>query len=178
MTGLLLLFVGMIWLVLASWLATLVAKRLPAKWWRISVRVLLFLTLLPLPLLDEIVGKAQFERLCKENATVQVNRATARGRTVYLANLPDVPIRGTWVRVVLQPRRFVDAMTGETVVSYNGLVAAGGRLVQVLGISEGGVPLTFKGWCKPGDQHTLGNLFKELDITLVRRSSRHDEVTK
>lgn len=169
MTGIYLLFVAAIWLALVIWLSKFVARKLPMATWRIPVAAAIFAVLLPLPLVDEIVGGRQFAQLCKENSTIHVDRVTAVGKTVYLAQAPDVEIKGTWVRVVLQPRRFVEATTGETVVSFNDLIAVGGRFIRVLGISEGGMPLTFRGWCHPGDQYALEQLFKELKISVVRR---------
>ncbi len=178
MTGILLLFVAGIWLAVVIWLSKFITKKLPETWWRIPVGIVVFAVLLPLPLVDEIVGGRQFEELCKENSTIQVDRVTAVGRTVYLADLPDVEVKGTWVRIVLQPRQFLDLTKDEVVVSYNGLIAEGGRFIRTLGISEGGMPLTFKGTCKPGDLHTLEKLFKELNITLIRRSEKFNGETK
>ena len=79
----------------------------------VARELMVFAVLLPLPALDEIVGGRQFEKLCKENSTIQVNRATAVGRTVYSTQQPSVEIKGTWVRITLQPWRYVDATTGE-----------------------------------------------------------------
>jgi hypothetical protein len=178
MTGIYLLFATTIWLSVVIWLSKVSTEKLPKPTWRVPIAVMVFAVLLPLPLIDEIVGGGQFEQLCKENATIQVDRAAAIGKTVYLAKTPDVEIKGTWVRIVLQPRRFVDATTGETVVSFNDFIAVGGRFIQTLGISEGGVPLTFKGWCQPGDQYTLERLFRELQITLVHRPEKSNGATK
>ena len=175
MGGLILLFVILLWLAFAIWLSKFITKKLPIAWWRIPVGILVFAVLLPLPALDEIVGGRQFEKLCKENSTIHVNRATAVGRTVYAAQTPDVEIKGTWVRVTLKPRRFVDATTGEVVVSYNRLQAVGGRFLK---ISEGHVPLTFNGTCDSGDQYTMEKLFKELQITLIRRPEKINGETK
>lgn len=169
MSGFLLIFALILWVVVACFLTKIVARVIPKVWWAYLFLIVLFLALLPLPLLDEILAKSQFEQLCSEYSVFNVDRAKAVGKTVYLAETPDVEIKGTWVRVVRQPRQFVDASTGEVVVSYSGLIAVGGRFIQMLGISEGGVPLTFKGWCKPGDQYSLDNIFKEMKITLIRR---------
>lgn len=169
MTGLFLLFVTVLWMTVVVCLSKIVTKRLPMTWWRLPVGFLMFLVLLPLPLIDEIVGGRQFEQLCKENSTIQVDRATAAGKTVYFVPQPDVEIKGTWLRVVLKPQRFVDASTGEVVIGLNKLVASGGWLVRTLGISEGGVPLTFKGWCQPVDQHTWDMLLNDLNMVVIRR---------
>ena len=69
--------------------------------------------------------------------------------------------------MVLKPWRFVDATTGEPAVSYNTLMVDGGWLARVLGISEGGVPLTFDGNCGP--KVDLKKLLKSLEITALDR---------
>ena len=138
MTGVLLIVVSVLWLVIAFFLIKLITNRLPSVWWVYLLRVTLFAGLCPLPLIDEIVGEKQFENLCRENATIQVDRSKAAGRTVYLADLPDIEIKGTWVRIVLKPWRYVDVNTGEAVMSYNILQAEGGIFIRTLGISEGG----------------------------------------
>ena len=178
MTGLFLLLVALIWLAVVIGLSTFVTRKLPMATWRIPSAMVVFVVLLPLPLIDEIVGGWQFERLCQENSAIQIDRVTAVGKTVYLADLPDVDISGTWVHVVLHPRKFVDATTGELVVSFNDLIAVGGRFIQTLGISEGGVPLTFKGWCQPGDQYTLEKILKDLNMTLIRRPTKSNGEAK
>lgn len=164
MGGLILLFVIGFWLAFVIWLSKIITKKLPKKWWRIPIGILVFTVLLPLPVLDEIVGGRQFEKLCKENSMIHVNRATAVGRTVYLAQTPDVEIKGAWVRIVLKPWRYVDATTGETVVSYNTLQAVGGRFLK---ISEGHVPLTFNGYCAPENRPGSAQTFQSYGINYI-----------
>jgi len=167
MTGFLLLFALAIWVAIDTSLSVFVTTRLAGTEWRVPIAIVVFAVLLPLPLIDEIVGGQQFKQLCKENSTIQVDRATASGRTVYFDPQQNVDVKGTWVRVVLQPKRFVDATTGQLVVSYNTLIAAGGRFSQALAISEGGMPITFDGSCRPTENPK--DLFKSLDIKALDR---------
>jgi hypothetical protein len=164
MGGLILFFVIGLWIVLVAWLSKIVTTRIPSPLWRVPVGLLVFAVLLPLPVLDELVGGRQFERLCQENSTIQVNRATAVGRTVYLAKTPPLLVKGTWVPVIVQPWRYVDATTGEVVVSYNTLRAKGGRFLKV---SEGHVPLTFHGSCAPANRPGSIETFKEFGIKYI-----------
>jgi hypothetical protein len=165
--GLYLLFVAAGWVVLAAllsrWLASSI-KFTAARW---TVALVVFAVLLPLPLVDEIVGKRQFERLCKENAEIKVDRATAVGRTVYLDVRPQFDVPGTWVRVAMQPMHFVDVATRETVVSYNELRASGGMLVRLFAFSEGRAPLLFRGSCVPRDRPASAETFKPYGITYI-----------
>lgn len=167
MTGILLLIVIAIWGAIVVWLAKMITKKLPKTWWHNLIDILVCMVLLPLPLIDEIVGARQFEQLCKDNSTIQVDRATAVGKTVYFVPQPDVEVKGTWVRIVLKTHLFIDAATGENVVSYNTLIAEGGRFIRSLGIFEGGMPLTFRGTCVPNAN--IKNLFKSLEITALDR---------
>lgn len=167
MTGIYLLFVAVIWLAFVGWLSKTIAGKLSKTTWRRPIAMVIFVALLPLPLIDEIIGGRQFEQLCKDNSTIQVDRVTAVGRTVYLAQTPDVEIKGTWLRFVLKPWRFVDVTTGESIVSYNTVMASGGRFIRSVGISEGGVPLTFKGWCDPKDAPASVQTFKPFGINYI-----------
>lgn len=173
MTGILLLFVMATWLAIAVWVSRTIAKKIPLPDWRMPIGILMFVVLLPLPLIDEIVGGRQFEKLCKENTTIQVNRATAVGKTVYFLPKPDVEIEGTWVRVVLQPHQFTDAKTDELVFSYNTLTAVGGRFIRALGISEGGMPMTFNGTCGP--EESVKNLVNSLGISALDRPTQENK---
>lgn len=167
MTGILLIAVTLAWLLIVIWLSKTIGKKLPLTWLRLLVGLLVFAVLLPLPLIDEIVGGRQFERLCKENSTIQVDRATAAGKTVYFAPEPPIEIKDAWLRIVLQPHRFVDAVTGVSVLGYNTLTAEGGRFIHALRISEGDMPLTFRGSCGP--KENTKELVKSLGIVALDR---------
>lgn len=167
MSGLYLLLVATVWLALIVATAYAITSRIRDAISRVVAMLALTGLLLPLPLVDELVGKRQFEQLCKDNSTIHLNRATAVGKTVYFVPQLSVDVKGTWVRVVLRPHKFVDVVTGETVVSYNELMASGGRLSRALGISEGGVPLTFIGGCALDENPRA--LFKSLNVSVLDR---------
>ncbi len=167
MTGIYLLVVAMGWLAFVAWLSVFSTKKLPLSTWRVPVALAIFAVALPLPLVDELVGKRQFEQLCAENSTVHVDRATAVGRTVYFVPQPNVEVKGTWVRIVLQPRRYIDATTGEVIVSYNELIASGGHLIRALGVSEGGMPLLFRGTCVPANRPASTKTFEPYGIRYI-----------
>ena len=164
MLGIYILFLAMVWLGVAIGLVLLVTKILPERWWRDPLRVLLILAVLPLPIVDDVFGGMQFKQLCKENSAIHVDRATAEGRTVYLADVSPRKLSGTWVPVTLTEWRYVDAKTGKTVLSYNTLTAGPGLFRLA------GAPLTFKGYCAPGGSRGVANdLLKQLHITVIKR---------
>jgi hypothetical protein len=129
----------------------------------------LFLALLPVPLADEIVGKWQFERLCRDNAEIKINLATAAGRTVHYQSQPPSEVSGTWIPVRRLPQRFIDATTEEPVVSYDILRASGGRIVRLFGLSGSGGsgPLLFEGSCAPKNRPASAETFKPLGINYI-----------
>lgn len=163
--GLYLLSVAAVWIGFAGFLSRWVTSRIRftvAKW---TLALAVFAVLLPLPLVDEIAGKRQFERLCAENAEIRIDRAAAVGKTVKYVPQPQVDVAGAYVRIVLRPQRFVDAHTREVVFSYNELLASGGQFVHFFRVSEGKVPLLFRGSCGPKENPR--DLVKTLQITVL-----------
>ena len=171
MTGILLLFVVGIWLTVVVWLSKIISIKVPNASLRSPVGVLIFAVLLPLPLIDEIVGGRQFAELCKRHDAVQVDRERANGKTVYFLDQPDRWIENLAIPVRLQKWTYVDVATRETVVEWHELYALGGYLIRSLKISEGNVPLTFKGSCAPGGGVDSIQLFKKLGVIQVQRST-------
>lgn len=147
MSGLLFLVIVALWLWALTWLVDKIGKRLANRPWRPWAKFGIFVLLLPLPLIDEIVGGWQFKRLCEANV-VRIDKEAARGRMVYEERVPyPVPVSGTWINVRKWPFRFLDVTTGEVVVSFDQFLAEGGRLFP--GFDSGHTPLTFKGECHP-----------------------------
>ena len=171
MSGLALFFVGLLWTAAAGGLAYASTAAIRLPFLRILATTVVLVTVLPLPLVDEIAGAQEFRKLCGERASVQVNRHNAFGKVVYLAESHVKRIPGTWVPVVSKPWLFLDVNTREPVVSYVVLEAEGGWLVRSLGIFEGGVPLTFKGSCEVGGVTDPVKLLNELGVIQVQRST-------
>jgi hypothetical protein len=164
MMGLYVLFIVAVWFVIVCAIAIFVARKLSGGWRRIPVGVLTAAVLFPLPLIDEIVGGAQFKRLCEVNSTIHIDRENAKGKVVYLADVPQRYIKGAWISIRELDWRFVDVKTGQTIISYSTFDAGPGSLH----VSEG--PLLFRGYCAPGGRVNQKELLRELGVTLVERS--------
>jgi hypothetical protein len=165
-TGLLFLGVAAIWFFATRWLAQRIGNLLPDRPWRVVAKVLIFALLLPLPLIDEIVGGWQFKRLCEANV-VRINKETAKGRTIYPENGGyEIPVPGIWVKVWKMSFRDFDANTNEEVLSFDHLRAEGGRLFP--GFDSGHDPLTFKGSCWPSNKPDK-NFYANLGLTRIER---------
>lgn len=166
MSGLLFFAAVAIWFIVLIWLVNKIGNLLPDQSWRSFAKLIIFVSLLPLPLIDEIVGGWQFAQLCKANV-VRIDKETARGRRVYddLSGY-QVPVPGTWVKVWKMTSRYLDATTGELVMSFDQLRAEGGHLFP--GFDSGHDPLIFKGTCAPPNVGDM-SLYTELGLTLVAR---------
>lgn len=167
MSGLFVLFIAVAWFFFVLWLTVMLTRKMQLGAMTTIVGGGFFLLLLVAPIADEIVGGRQFAKLCEENSTIQVDRAKAAGRTVYLNSLPEKNIQDTWVPVSLQRWQFVDVTTGEPVVNYNTLRAKGGWFIRALGIFEGNEPLTFKSTCAPKNRPASTETFKEFGINYI-----------
>lgn len=157
-----------LWCLIAFVLARAISALFPASWWRWPGGVLVFGVVFVMPVLDEMIGRRQFEALCKASPGIQVDRTTARGRTVYDARGELAEVGGMWIPVVARPVRFVDVHSGETVLHFRSYTAYGGLLATTVGFPEGGTPLSFTGSCSPAAGGKLAQLFKELQLTWVR----------
>ncbi|MEJ7932019.1 hypothetical protein WG922_18750 [Ramlibacter sp. AN1015] len=115
---------------------------------RTELKAIIFLALLPVLLLDELLAKPQFEKLCAEKAVMTVHVPAVHGRSYYLTELPIEQLPGLFVPVHMQRRLYVDARTHQPLVSFTILRAGGGKLVRVLQ-RESATPMTFEGQCRP-----------------------------
>jgi hypothetical protein len=98
MSGLIFFAVVAGWTWLCVWVARKVGKRwfsYRPTWIRFAIGVLTFAVLLPLPLIDEIIGKLHFDRLCREEAGVKVYGKLTLGPEFFDANGAAVLIPGT-----------------------------------------------------------------------------------
>ncbi|MFE8643840.1 hypothetical protein ACFX58_01985 [Sphingomonas sp. NCPPB 2930] len=175
MGGLMFLAVVALWLYLLKWIAGKIAGKLPDRPWRAWVKWLIFALLLPLPLIDEIVGGWQFKELCEANV-VWVNKEAARGKSVYREpGSYQMPVSGTWVKVWKMTFRYLDLENNAPIVSFDQYSAEGGHFFP--GFDSGHDPLTFKGECHPPgtfDKGFLGN----LGFTEVKRPKSIEPIGK
>ena len=167
MSGLVLAFIALLWLWLLAKLVRLFTSDIKDLGHRIVVALISYCVLLPLPLIDELLGKSQFEQLCKENSTIQIDPAAA-GKTVYLARTNFIEVKGKWLPIWIQQWRYVDVVNDEPIVSYNTLKVSGGHFMRTIRVSEGFVPITFrKSECSPRDWSSTAEAFGALGINYV-----------
>jgi hypothetical protein len=130
---------------------------------RWEIKALALATLLPLPLIDELLAKPQFDALCREQATVQMHGDLADGQRVHLTHLPPEPVSGLMLPVSQRKHLVLTDDTRQTVLSYSSLEAHAGKLARLMGVTQS--PLTFEGRCAPANAQAL------LDATRQRSAA-------
>lgn len=161
MSALFFLFIAAVWLVIVIFVILFVTRRITKTAWQLSVGLVLFLTLLPFPLIDEIIGAMQFKKLCEENTLTPTNWKIIAGKTVYYKSQPTIYFQRTMVPIRMDQWRFLDVTNNEPIVSYNTLQAKGGIL------SMGGPPWIFQSFCGPKERPSSIETFKDLGITYI-----------
>ena len=170
MAGLIALAVLAAWIWLVGQIAKLLTKRWQSQPFRRRVYVLMvFALILPLPVVDEIIGRYQFLALCEEGARPRYDEVKLRGRTVNLRKVPHPEVPGVLeipnrvvpaaIRIIELTIDWLDRHTGEPLLSYRRYEAKGGWLMRWLGL-EGGAMFLEPDAC----DFNVIPLFKRLDV--------------
>lgn len=167
MTLILLAAIAVLWIVICFAVVMFGGRFLPNVWWTYLIRAIVFVVLIPLPLMDEIIAGPEFEKLCRQRASVSVDLPNPRGRTVSFKDSERMDLQLTGLRVVQTRRNYADVDTGELVYHYVRLDATGGWFARSIAVSEGRVPLLFEGTCQPNDVDTIDS---KLGVKRVNRS--------
>lgn len=171
MAGLGLLLIFFLLIAFLVWFVPTVTQNIRRPVLRGIARILLTAILIPVPVLDEVVGYYQFSSMCEENAYIHVDRF-ARGKTVYSAGGQHTKARGTWLPIRLDQWNYVDVVNNKLVFGYVEIQAQGGLLFHL--ISEGDVPLIFSGRCLPKEFENGKDPMKSLRLNVIER----DEIKK
>lgn len=142
------------WTVLSTWAAHRMGDLFTAICCRPLFKLAIFLALAPLPLMDELLARPQFEALCRQLAVVTLHDPHPEGRTVVLAPAVSQPLADTVIPVTLHQRQWLDARTLAPVVGWGALEASAGKLARSLE-SAHARPLTFEGRCAAPDAMAL-----------------------
>ncbi|WP_394781916.1 hypothetical protein [Undibacterium sp.] len=169
MTGIFLFLVMCIWFVVALTLAFKVSGCFFNSWKRALVCCVMFLVMLPLPLVDEFLAKDQFKTLCEAHTNLIFDPQSAAGKTIYLVGPIDQNIDRTWVPMRLAEWRFREVNTNELVASFEIAYAKAGILGRSLGLTQTPSPFLFNGYCEPPGRDTMSTTFNKLEIRQVKQ---------
>lgn len=162
MSGLILIFIIVLWIMAVKKLTTFLSRWIPASKYNGLFKALLFTLLLVMPFMDEIIGGFQFRALCKSEAVATYDESKVRGKTVHLKNLSRTNLTGTVLPVYKRTLKYVDHITNEELISYVELHSDGGWLSRWIDFNSVDHPYTFDGNCSGGNY-----LFENLNINSV-----------
>ncbi len=130
------LFTG--WVCATLWVAVTIAAQFESTSWRPLIVLLIFAFILPLPVIDEIIGGFQYRALCAEHASkFRLGAIEPKGKRVRVTVDPSneyiggtaIPIRHS--RVVHR-----EVVSGQPIVSFDRYVASAGFLMRAIGFSS------------------------------------------
>jgi hypothetical protein len=149
------------------WLAKSLGNLVPNPALRTTTQVVIFIALLASPFVDELIGKNQFEALCKANGIESADVSKARGKRVKLEIGASQPLVSTIMPGRLEERVYRDADSGEVVIQHKDYYAFGGWLMRYTPLSMGSHhPMLFPGGC-PIDYSDRNAIFIKNSITLI-----------
>jgi len=166
MMGLLFLVTFVAWLWGSGWIAEKVGNLVNISRRRAAVKVLIFVVLLSLPFVDEIIGKYQFEALCKANGIESADVSKARGKSVKVEYGERTLLGGTIMPIKVDDALFRDASSGEILIQHKNYHALGGWLMRYTWLSMGSPqPMLFGG--STCDIRKEQEIFKVNSITFL-----------
>lgn len=159
--------ITLVWLLIVCvcsyFIARIIAKR---KIIRLFISLISALIIFPFPLLDEIISKYKFERLCNQYSDVYISD-DAKGKTVFL-KIDTEGINGVLIPIEFYREQYIDVETKNFVVSYLTLHVGSGRLVRWFGLMDTNNPLIIKNnYCRPINAPSSVGQFKELGINII-----------
>lgn len=142
MTGFFVLALAFVWLVIVITLSHRIGRRFTNSTAQTVAALATFAVLLPLPVVDELIGMQQFEALCREGAVLTLGVKTPEGRVTRYSGQPiDERVSGTAIPILRSHIEYHDVVSGELVAKHERYVAKGGVLIHLLGIFENNAPL-------------------------------------
>lgn len=146
MIGLFFIATISIWLVVCIRLAIKLGNSVTNLKWKRPVKFFTLIVLLSFPFVDELIGKYQFEALCKANGIESADVSKASGRKVRVEYGGRTFIHGTILPIKESDVLFRDADTGEILIRHKNYYASGGWLMRYTWLNLGSNnPILFDG---------------------------------
>lgn len=129
------------------WLSGLITRRLPlSNRWKTFLRIVIVVGAFPLMLIDEIIGKYQFEALCKANGVESANISAAAGMRVKVKYGGRMLIDGTVMPIREGDVMFFAENSGTQLFKYKNYYARGGWIMRYTPVNMGyPQPMLFDG---------------------------------
>ena len=166
MIGLMLIATAVVWVSASVWLSNAVGNMVAKPLWRRTAKLAILLVLVSSPFMDEIIGKYQFETLCKSNGIEHTDLSKARGKAVRVEYVGRKVLTGTILPIQEVDVLFRDQDSGNVLIRNRNYYAEGGWLTRYTWISMGSSgPMLFPGnGCGLGAQDRL---FRSAQISVL-----------
>lgn len=146
MTGLLLLAVVGLWIWACVAITKAAMRKVSSERWRWTMAPVLFTALFALPVVDEIVGRFQFERLCRINGIESADLSKAEGKKVNVEYGERALVEGTVLPVERSAVLYRHVDTGVPLFQHWNYYSKGGWLMRYTPIGMGSShPMLFSG---------------------------------
>jgi hypothetical protein len=166
MTGLLVLALFGLWIWAVFKLSRWIGGQVQGGRWRWPIAALVFAALLPLPVIDELIGGRQLDSLCRDKAVMKIDEAKIKGRRVrYSAEPLDQRVPAIAIPVTFTLGVLRDLESNEILGSRGRYNAKGGILVQAMGASESDSPMFAQSYCAPTEG--WGEAAKRVGFTII-----------
>lgn len=167
MIGLMLLTAIAVCFVSILWLSNTLGNLVKNTALRRVSKVIIFLILLASPFVDEVIGKYQFESLCKANGIESADVSKAVGKKVKVEYGELIDLKGKIMPMKVQNIQFFDTENGERLINYKNYQADGGWLMRYTPLNMGSKhPMLFSGACYV-DYVKRDAIFSKNNITLI-----------
>lgn len=131
-----------------------------------TATILTLAVCLCLPFADEVIGKYQFESLCKANGIESADVSKASGKKVKVEYGERRPLVGTIMPIKEGDVLFKDADSGEVLIKHKNYYALGGWLMRYTWLSMGSSQtMLFHG--NGCDQRPTSAIFQRNSITFL-----------
>lgn len=166
MTGLLVLALFGLWLWAVVKFSRWIGGQVTGGRWRWPVTAVLFVVLVPLPVLDELIANHQLDSLCRENAVMKIDETKIKGRSVrYSAEPLNRKVSGVAIPVTFTRGMFRDGETNAVLGTHSRYVAKGGIFIRAMGASESDSPMFARSGCAPSEgEHEAA---KRIGFTII-----------
>lgn len=158
-----------LWAWLSLKLAHRVSKHGAPNARRAWIKYLLFIGLLPLPLVDEIYSRSAFTRLCEAETKLVLLDPHIAGKTIWFTGGASLSRKIGLLRGREEQWTYVVANSETPAFRHSSFHVQGGWLMSALKISETGGPLLLASYCG-GVDHV--ELWRRLNITVVDKPVR------
>lgn len=139
MSGLLLIFTLIVCVICGVFAVRFVVRRVRNPRWKTPVMLGLTVLLISAPFVDEVIGKYQFEALCKANGIESADVSRARGRRVriHFDYEQDRSVPWQVLPTTETELRIKDEVTDDVLAQYKDYRTKGGWLMRYTPLSMG-----------------------------------------